>query len=183
MIMSSDTQDNFNFLSLNNTLDNVLKFASENEYIHPPLAQEALHDFYIHMKDLFILSEQLKVFPSCVKKQTLESAAILYQPTSRYLVTLFMSSPSPKQAKGWFDYQKEFKAREQYQHEIMLLMSWHIHFFDELVSLCPPLLIPYPQQQSAIDTNAEGLNSELSNHSSQSSSSEQSYQAIQNFEL
>lgn len=158
--MSNNIPQTYNFLTLHATLARVISFAETNEYIYPPISQTQVNQFYSSMSALFTLSEQLQVLPYLEQKQTFELAASYYAQTKNCLVTLFMSSPSPSQAKGWFDYQKEFKAREQYQKDLMVLMTWHLDFFEELVQRAPPLIIPaltealshpeLPQQEDAV---------------------------------
>lgn len=140
--MSTNTTETYDFLTLHTTLARVMLFAHTNEYIYPPVNTEQLKHFNSSMKSLFVVFEQLDVLPNWEQKQTLELAATQYASTKNCLVTLFMASPSPSQAKGWFDYQKEFKAREQFQSDLMLLMSWHLNFFEDLVHKAPLLIVP-----------------------------------------
>lgn len=142
--MAKDESQDYPFLVLNALLNEVVTFAENNAYQVPQPSPEMLREFDSAMKELLVLYERLQTLPDNNLKQLLESIATLYQSTQDGLFFLLYVCPLPAQAEGRFDYQKELKSREQQIRNLEYLISWHQHFFKQVLHIAPPLPVPYP---------------------------------------
>ncbi len=159
--MSNLKTDEYHYLSLSTCLSHVIEFASINKNQTPVPTKDQLEQFEVAMQTLFILYEQIALMPNSAPKLHLEQISTLYTPTQNGLTKLFMACPPAKDAEHWFDYQKEFDAREQQQKSLTELIVWHTGFYQKVLHLAPPL--PIPLLQARISRNRRPLNSNGSN--------------------
>lgn len=142
--MAKEKPKNYEFLVLNELLNAVVTFAQSNTYQVPQPSTEMLLEFDAAMKQLLVLYERLQTLPDTNLKQLLEDIATLYQTTQNGLFFLLYVCPLPALAEGRFDYQKELKSREQQIRNLEYLITWHQHFFKQVLHIAPPLPLPYP---------------------------------------
>lgn len=132
------------YLTLNNTLDQVIAFSSTNRYQSPQPNVAKLKEYEVEMRELFILDERINLLPNSAPKEQLEKIAALYIPTHTGSVNLYMACPDPEEAKHWFDYQKEYKTRLKQLENLTILIEWEQDFYQKILSLAPALPIPFP---------------------------------------
>lgn len=141
---SPKNEQPLDYLTLNTILNQIIAFAATNQYQSPRPLEQNIATFDKAMQALFILYEQVTILPSMAPKATLEEISNLYSDTARGLNSLYMCSPEPKEAKGWFDYQKEYHSREEQQRNLLILLEWHRNFYQKVLSIAPTLPIPVP---------------------------------------
>lgn len=130
------------FLKLNEILNQVVYFASSNRYQTPEPDNLFLDSFNQKMQKTFVLYEQLRTMPGYTPKATLEELSLLYWDVYEALTVLLMGSPDPKAALSWFDYQKEFSARQKQLQNLTMLLDWQQALYTSLLDCVPLLPVP-----------------------------------------
>lgn len=155
------------YLTLNNTLDQVIAFSSTNRYQSPQPNETKLKEYEVEMRELFILDERINLLPNSAPKEQLEKIAALYIPTHNGSVNLYMACPDPEEAKHWFDYQKEYKTRLKQLENLTILIEWEQDFYQKILSLAPALPIPFPPIDDYQASKAQLTNAVQSTRKSQ----------------
>lgn len=136
------------FIAINLLINDVQMFAESNPYIQPEPPQKMLSQFFGDLQQLLILCQQIKLMPDVALKESLQQVSALYLPTTRGLMALYMSAPDPEGARNWFDYQREYKARNTYINNLTALLNWQEAVYDGLIQAYPLLPVPYEWPQS-----------------------------------
>lgn len=152
--MSVQPSANNDYLYLNTVLRDAVHFVNNNKYFKPQPSIDLVEEFEAVFRQLLNNSQTLMLLPESNIKATLEAISGTYTFTYRGLTALYMSAPVPEDAAGWFDYQKELRARQTFLKNLQILLNWHVEFFDEIVSNFPFLPIPFPVQQGRKDNQA-----------------------------
>ncbi|MCC2605094.1 hypothetical protein [Planctobacterium marinum] len=131
------------FIEINQLLRDVQVFSETSQYLQPSPPEQALAQFFKDMQSLLVLCQQIRLLPDVALKDTLQQISALYVPTTRGLMALYMSAPDPESARGWFDYQREYTARQSYIRNLKALMLWQEAVFARIVGHYPLLPVPY----------------------------------------
>ncbi|MFC4656199.1 hypothetical protein ACFO3I_14380 [Rheinheimera marina] len=135
-----------NYLVLSACLQQVVEFASANPAMDPKPDSAGLALWASQMQQLLVFQQKILLLPGQESRQELEAVSALYSCSQDGLLDLIYASPLPAGAEHWFDYQQEFKARQQQLNALQLLWQWQQAFYTELLLASPHLPLPYPTE-------------------------------------